>query len=294
MYARIGRALPAALVLVASLVLAHGAASAARAAPAAREDVSALLGVAGVDRSLAEFLAATRLAGLDGARLGADDDGESRALLVLIGDALDDAFSVERLRPIVVRATSAALDEDDVRALLAHHRSALGRRLRHASRERRPADAPAAYERFAAALGSRPGDAERLALLERYVRESGAAGLVARFLVETQITSLHAVAALDGQGGGWALEAGVKAALETQEPIRRELAARLPTLLAYTYAGFTHEELETMTAVELSDAGRRLTEGVFAGYREVAVAGNADFVRRIRAAMSFAEAGVGI
>lgn len=269
-----------------------GVAVAGRAsAPAETQSaVLELLAASGVDRSLERFLVATREAGADGARRGAAGRDDARERVALITDALDRAFALERLRPIVARNVAAATEAGDVDALLAHHRSDLGRRLQTAIRTRQPSADAADYERFVAAFGTRAGDAERAAVLETYVRESGAADLVARFLVETEITSLHAALAITGERSGADFERDVAAATGAIEPLRDVLAERLPPLLAYAYEDFSVEELRAMMTVELSAAGRRVTAGVFDGFREVTVAANARFVAHVKALASLAEA----
>jgi len=245
-----------------------------------------LLVESGIELSLEQFVAATLEAGVAGAKRGAGDAVDADARVALITDALADAFAMTRMRRVVTRNVAAAIAPGDADVMLRHYRSDLGQRLRNAARTRRPADDPAGYARFVEALGSHPGDAERLALLERYVRDSDVAELVARFLVENRITSLHAVQALSAEAVRPRFEREVSATVDGLDRIRSMLAERLPPMLAYTYGEFSVDELGTMVSIELSEAGRRVTSGAFDGFREVAVAGNAGFVARIRAATS--------
>ena len=219
----------------------------------------------------------------------ADDSGSPERLRVA-AEAGASAFAAERVHDAVARRIETMLEPEARARLVRHHKSPLGRRALAAEGERGPlAEDPDALERFAAEAARRPGHEARTERFGSLMTETGAAVLVAHLSAELERVALHGALVADPAGTGADFDERVRDLEWQRDIVRFMLSRELPTLLAFTYAELSDEEVDALLEASRDGDQRRLLEALRAGVHDAVLAGTEDFESRYRDGLRRAE-----
>lgn len=241
-----------------------------------REALERLLAASGLD---AEITAAVGEIG-ESFRRAAAAGGVDEADWARVVRAAEHSFSVGTLRAPIVAKLGETLEPGDVEPLLAHYRSALGRRVL-AAQATRDLDDVERFGRFVESLASDPERDARLGFARALSEEMRLVESMATMQLEMEAAMLLGLAEALPPSARPEIAARL-ADLEGRQPYyEAALEDLLVAFLAFVYEEFTPAELETLLAEARRPASRRMAEAVLAGLREGYAAASLAFGERL-------------